>query len=89
MKLRRLVGLAVLTVALLLFPATTASAVRQDFPQAQEPVVSIVTEAEEGDDSAWTFRYLVPTAIVASAASVVLVVVLYGVRVRGRYRLKR
>ena len=69
---------------------------------AQEPVFELTEEedpravveidtaarAEAAEDASWTFRFLVPTALVLSAIIVVLVAAGYGVRVRGRYRVK-
>lgn len=50
--------------------------------------IDVAARAEELEDAAWTFRYLVPTALVLSALIVVGVVGRYGVGVRGRYRVR-
>lgn len=60
----------------------------EDAEQLRGPVVVIPDEGEGAADADWTFRYLVPTAIVASALIVGLVIILYVLRVRGRYRVE-
>ena len=97
---RRLASLLSLA-GLLMLPASavpdlTAGAYAQEpvfeLTEEEDPraVVEIDTEAraEAAEDGAWTFRFLVPTALVLSALIVVLVAAGYGFRVRGRYRVK-
>jgi hypothetical protein len=76
-------------LALLVLVAAPAAYAQSEAPG--EPAV--VFEAEEsepgGADEAWTFRYLVPTVLVMAGLAVAATVVLYGVRVRGRYRVVR
>jgi hypothetical protein len=50
--------------------------------------IDAAARAEELEDAAWTFRYLVPTALVLSALIVLVVVGRYGIGVRGRYRVR-
>ena len=98
--IRRLASLLSL-VGLLMLPAYAVSdlapaAVAQEpvfeLTEEEDPraVVEIDTEAraEAAEDGAWTFRFLVPTALVLSAVIVLLVASGYGFRVRGRYRVK-
>ncbi len=54
-----------------------------------EPAVVISDDAGDTEDPAWTFRYLVPTVLATSAVVLGLTVLLYGVRLRGRYRVVR
>jgi hypothetical protein len=85
-RTRVLVAVAVALLALWAAPAALAQSEVPDEP-------AIVVEAEEseagGADEAWTFRYLVPTVLVMAGLTVAATVVLYGVRVRGRYRVVR
>lgn len=80
-----------MAAALLAMPAAAAPQLEApvvELAQGDEPVVTVAEATEEdasGDE--WTFRYLVPTAIVISAVIVVLVMVGYAIRVRGRYRV--
>lgn len=62
------------------------------FAQAEEldrdaPAVTVEPEAEPPGEEAWTFRFLIPTLVGATALVVVAVVVGYGVRIRSRYRV--
>ena len=52
-----------------------------------EPAVVLETESEEPGEEAWTFRFLVPTLMIGTAVVVAGVVIGYGLRVRGRYRV--
>ena len=52
-----------------------------------EPAVSIVPEPPADDDAAWTTVYLVPTALLIGAGTVLITIVMYFFRVtRARYR---
>jgi hypothetical protein len=80
-------------VALHLAPTATAQEPVFEVPESESPraVVEIdaTARAEAVEDGAWTFRFLVPTAIVLSVLIVAIVAGSYGFGVRGRYRLKR
>ncbi len=78
-----------IVVGLLAIPVAVSPPTGLSLAQAQEPVLEAPPAEEEAGDDAWTFRFLVPTAIVLSTIVVVVVVILYGVRVRGRYRVKQ
>ena len=54
-----------------------------------EPAIVISDDAGDADEPAWTFRFLVPTVLAISAIALVLTALLYGVRLRGRYRVVR
>jgi len=82
-RLRNLV--LVLAVAFSLGAA--APALAQEENPGEGPAVVLEDEAEEESDEAWTFRYLVPTLMVGSAVVVLAVLVGYGIRIRGRYRV--
>lgn len=65
-------------------PAAAAQVVAQEGPAEEfEP------EEEEEEEDPWTARYLAPTVAAMAGVVLVLVVVGYGVRVRGRYRVER
>lgn len=51
------------------------------------PAVELDAEPEAPAEEAWTFRFLIPTLVGATALAVVAVAVGYGVRIRGRYRV--
>lgn len=51
------------------------------------PAVTVEDAAPAPEEDAWTFRFLIPTLIGATALAVGAVVIGYGVRVRGRYRV--
>ncbi|MCB2224409.1 MAG: hypothetical protein KQH83_09600 [Actinobacteria bacterium] len=65
--------------------ATTAAS----FEPGAEPAVVVTDPAADDADPAWTFRYLVPTAITLSALVLAGFAVGYGVRIKGRYRVAR
>jgi hypothetical protein len=54
---------------------------------AQEPAVSIPEDAETEEEQPWTARYLIPTLMVMGLVVLVAVLIAYGVRLRGRYRV--
>jgi hypothetical protein len=66
---------------------TAAPALAQEEMAGDGPAVVIESEPESIDEEAWTFRFLVPTLLLATVIAVPLVIVGYGVRVRGRYRV--
>jgi len=82
----RLRILLVLCAALLALGLTPALA-QEDMTGEDAPAVVLETESEPPEEEAWTFRFLVPTLLVATAVAVPLVIVAYGVRVRSRYRV--
>ncbi len=98
-NLKPIAALSIISVCFLTIPAVsghvaTASAQEPVFelPEEEHPraVVEIDTEARAADleDAAWTFRFLVPTALVISVIITLLVIGRYGFGVRGRYRVK-
>jgi nitrate reductase NapE component len=90
-----LAGLLVVPAGLLpdLAPSVYAQEPVFEIPEEESPraVVEIDSAARsaELEDGAWTFRFLVPTAIVLSTIIVIVVVGAYGFGVRGRYRVNR
>lgn len=58
-------------------------------PSNDGPVVVVDDGAAVPEDEAWTFRYLVPTVLAMSGAAILVTLVVYGVRIRGRYRVAR
>ncbi len=56
-------------------------------PQDNQPAVVVEDDIGDAEEEAWTFRYLVPTLIGGSGLALLAVVLGYGVRVRGRYRV--
>lgn len=74
------------------------------YAQSQEPAVEAppgigpderpeeerLAEVEDGiEDEAWTFRFLVPTALVISVLIVIATIIVYAVRVKARYRVAK
>jgi hypothetical protein len=51
------------------------------------PAVVVQEDAALPAEEAWTFRFLIPALMGATALAVAGVVIGYGVRVRGRYRV--
>lgn len=45
------------------------------------------TPEAEGDEDQWTAKFLAPTTAILGALGVVAAIILYGVRLRGRYRV--
>ena len=66
-------------------PAASAQVVAQE----QVPAEEFPEEAEEEGEQPWTSRYLAPTVAAMAALVLVAVAILYGFRVRGRYRVVR
>jgi hypothetical protein len=92
--------LAVVVLAVALVPVPMALATAEPEPETPatteaptdprlQPAVVVGGEAEATEDEAWTFRFLVPTVLAIAAAGVVVTLLVYGVRVRGRYRVVR
>ncbi|MDH3730455.1 MAG: hypothetical protein OES13_04965 [Acidimicrobiia bacterium] len=99
MNLMRIASVTIISSCLLALPTATgfvATAHAQEpvfeLPEADHPraVVEIDTAARAADleDASWTFRYLIPTALVLSVVITLVVVGRYGFGVRGRYRVK-
>ena len=57
--------------------------------EEQGPAEEFEVDAEEETEDPWTARYLAPTVAAMAGLILVVVVVGYGVRVRGRYRVVR
>jgi len=57
------------------------------FESGREPAVVLPTDTAEGEDPAWTFRYLVPTLLVVSGVALMGVIIWYGLGIKGRYRV--
>jgi hypothetical protein len=71
---------------------TAAPALAQEeAPTADRPaiVVEDAGPSPAATDEAWTFRYLIPTVLALAGLAIAATAVLYGVRVRGRYRVVR
>jgi hypothetical protein len=97
----RIAGLLLLTAILMGLPAAAFGAETVAFTEAEteevEPAaentsgVTPAVEAPAGDteeeEHPWTARFLAPTLLVLGIIAVVLVVVYYGVRMRGRYEI--
>jgi hypothetical protein len=88
-------GIRTTAVALLLCVfalwAPSAAFAQEEPPPGDAPAIVVEaegTEAEAGEE-AWTFRFLVPTVLVMAGLGIAGTIVLYGVRVRGRYRVAR
>lgn len=84
-RVRTLVGMFALALMLGLAPGALA----QESPPGDQPPVVVDGAAVVPTEEAWTFRFLIPTVLVASGLIVAATVVGYGVRVRGRYRVVR
>lgn len=55
---------------------------------APEPAIAVPDDAPQEPDPEWSYRFLVPTALLLGTAAVVGAVVMYFVRVtRNRYRV--
>jgi hypothetical protein len=59
------------------------------FAPGSEPAIILEVESEDAKDVAWTFRYLVPTLLALGVVVLLAVILHYGFRVRGRYRVVR
>jgi len=97
-RLAVVVLLAVALVGVAALPGLAPAAAGQEeettdevqLPADQQPAVPIAeTEATAETEEAWTFRFLVPTLLAIATVAIVLTVLLYAVRVRGRYRVVR
>ncbi|HSR16272.1 MAG TPA: hypothetical protein VLL51_10990 [Gemmatimonadales bacterium] len=59
------------------------------FQPGREPAVVLQPEQPAAETQAWTFRYLVPTLLTLASLVLLAVLLYYGFRVRGRYRVVR
>jgi hypothetical protein len=84
-RVRVLLGLVALSFALGAMPAFAG----ENVPAEGDPVVVVGEDAEPPAEDAWTFRFLVPTLLALTGVVVAGVVLAYGVRVAGRYRVSR
>lgn len=56
--------------------------------QAPEPAIAVPEDAPQEPDPEWSYRFLVPTALVLGTVAVVGAIIMYFVRVtRNRYRV--
>jgi hypothetical protein len=99
--LLRFAGLLLLTTFLLGIPAAASGAELVAFTEAETeeaepaeentsgvtPAVEAPGGAAEDEEQPWTTRFLAPGLLVIGIIAVVLVVVYYGVRMRGRYEI--
>ena len=67
-------------------PALETESVTEEF-SGPPPAVVIEEGVAAVDDPAWTFRYLVPTLLVLAIAVIGIVLIVYALRIRGRYRV--
>ena len=93
---RLLTGLMMLTLAL---AAGAGTALAQEGGEgdgeaaegaavAPEPAIAVPDDAPQEPDPEWSYRFLVPTALILGTVAVVGAVVMYFVRVtRNRYRV--
>ena len=101
--MRRLLSAALTVIALLYLPAA-AAANDDTLRLAQEPAVEApadllpderseadrIAETEDAiEDEAWTFRFLVPTALLLSVIVIIVALIWYGVRIQARYRVAK
>ncbi len=98
---QRIAGLLLLTTILLGIPAAAFGVEQVAFTEAETeeaepadentsgvtPAVEVPAEAGEDEEQPWTARFLAPGLLVLGIVAVVLVVVYYGVRMRGRYEI--
>ena len=56
--------------------------------QAPEPAIAVPDDAPQEPDPEWSYRFLVPTALLLGTVAVVGAIIMYFVRVtRNRYRV--
>lgn len=77
----------ILVAALAVFAVLGAAPAFAQTESGDGPAVVIEDDSGAIEEDAWTFRYLVPSLLVVTGIVVLGVVVGYGVRVRGRYRV--
>lgn len=82
---------AFIVILLLLFALGTmpASLAQEEPAPGNEPAVVVGEEPAPPAEDAWTFRFLVPTLLAVTGLALVGVILGYGVRVKGRYRVSQ
>lgn len=65
----------------------TSTTVAPDDPDAIVPAVEVPEVAEEPEEPPWTTRFLAPATLALGVLGVVGAVLLYRLRVSGRYRV--
>jgi hypothetical protein len=90
-RLRSLLVLALLLALVAVAGAGPASAQEpaDQAPSGLVPAGTVPPSDQAAEDEAWTFRFLVPTLLALAGLTLAAVVLFYGVRVRGRYRVVR
>ena len=96
-SVKRLQVIAIFAASLVAVAAPVVPAAAQasllaqsdDAPSDGGPAVVIEDEKAEVEEEAWTFRYLVPTVLAIGAVTIIIMLLMYGLRVRGRYRVAR
>lgn len=85
-RVRRLIAVLAVFAVLGVAPAFAQT---EDVGDEQRggPAVLVEEEVAAPEEEAWTFRYLIPTLVGATGLAMAGVVIGYGVRVRGRYRV--
>jgi hypothetical protein len=85
------IRVAAFVLALLLstVPFAPASFAQEEPSPAGGPAVVLEEDGPGEDDEAWTFRFLVPTLLAVTGVALGATIVVYGVRVKGRYRVVR
>lgn len=76
-------------IALVFSLAALPAFAQEPIPAGDGPAVVVDEGPPPPSEADWTFRFLVPTVLAVSGLVVAGVVVGYGVRVRGRYRVVR
>lgn len=74
-------------LALFSFVAVAPASAQSETPGDNQPAVVVEEVSGDAEEAAWTFRFLVPTLVGASGLIILGVVLGYGLRVRGRYRV--
>jgi len=100
--MRRLVPAAFIVIALLYLPggagaSDTALLAQEPAVEAPEdllpderPESERIAETEDAiEDEAWTFRFLVPSALILSVIVIIGAIIWYGVRIQARYRVAK
>lgn len=84
-RARTLILLLLLSFALGVLPASA----QEDPAPSNEPAVVVGEESAPPAEDAWTFRFLVPTLLAITGIAIAGVILGYGVRVKGRYRVSQ
>jgi hypothetical protein len=85
-RLRLIIGIAAIV---LVFGVGGVAHAQDEPPGRDAPAVTIGDPAPVDDDTAWTFRFLVPTLLAMTAVGIGLTVAAYARGVKGRYRVSR